>query len=127
LSYLLIYRHIKTSNNVTDYRDTLTGDDLEKFNSYKIEIANLLESHSGSFQKKDYDTYYEVIYKFESSLDAARFYNALESETAPDVIKEYRQLKMETSNNVITKIKVYFGNNVSNTSIKMKTIRPIRL
>jgi hypothetical protein len=127
LSYLLIFRHIKTSNNVTDYKDTLTGNDLEKFNSYKIEIYNLLEYHSGSFRKKNYDTYYEVIYKFESSLDAARFYNELESETASDAIKEYRQQKIETSNNVITKIKVYFRNIVSNTSIKMKTIRPIRL
>jgi hypothetical protein len=122
LSYLLIYRHIKVSNDVSNYSSSLLGEDLVKFNSYTDEVANLLQTYSGSFYKKDHETYYDIVYKFEDSNNVNAFYNALESANASSTILEYKEFKKNNPNGIMTSIQVILKNTESNTSTIEKTI-----
>ena len=118
----MIYRHIKTSNSVVNYSSTLTGDNLALFESYKSEVGNLLKTYSGSFTRKDYDNYYDIVYKFESNQNLVDFYNSIESANASNTVTEYKNFKFDNPNDVITKIKIIFKNTESNTINTIKTI-----
>jgi hypothetical protein len=123
LSYLLIYRHIKTSSEAVNYSSTLSGNTYILFESYKSEVSNLLNTHSGSFTRKDYDNYYDIVYKFESMENLSGFYNAIESSNASNTIIEYRTFKFNNPNEVVKKIKVILKNNETTNTINLiKTI-----
>ena len=122
MSYLLIYRHTKTSNSVVNYSSTLSGDNLALFESYKLELTKLLEKYSGSFTRKNYDNYYDIVYKFESMENLTIFHDAIKSPDASNTIIEYRNFKFNNPNDVITKIEVIFKNTEKNIINTLKTI-----
>ena len=124
MSYLLIYRHMMSSNSVVNYSSTLTGDSLALFESYKSEVGNLLQTHSGSFYRKNYQNFYDIVYKFEDSNDIVNFYDAFESPNASSVILDYKDFKYNNPNDIMTgvTVKVISTNTNSNTSVTLKTM-----
>lgn len=122
MSSLLIYRHTKSSNSVSDYKSNLSGEELDKFNSYSVVIKTLLETYSGSFYKKDHGNFYDVVYKFDDSQNALSFYADLESANACNEILEYKNSKINENNEVVSRIKIIFRDVSANTSATLKTI-----